>query len=793
MLKNYLVIGWRNLVRAAGFSVINILGLGAGLTIALFIGLWVYDELSFNKSFANHDRLAQLFHRISFGEQDLTIPDLPYPIGEALKSSYPELGDIAMGSGVSEHILAHDETILTETGIFIEPFFLKMFSIKMTEGTADALKEIHSIMLSETVARKIFGDQAMGKMLRFDNREQFMVTGVFEDFPGNSHFAGVEMLLPIEYFFASNKVQSDMRDSWEHYSFECFVLLNPSVSPIEASAKVEHLLFDNASDDGKAVKPKGFLFPMEKWHLYADFDDAFPAPSRIRFVWMFGLIGTFVLVLACINFMNLSTARSEMRSKEVGVRKVMGSLRHQLIRQFLIESLMVVIIGFLLALLITWGVLPAFNELSGKKITLPADRPIFYIVSISFIFITAFLAGSYPAFYLSSFSPVRVLKGTFKASRYARVPRKVMVVFQFTISLILIIGTAVVFLQIRHAKDRPVGFDREGIIQLTIRTKELADADYNTLRADLLSTGVVENMAKSDFPITGGASADASLTWEGKDPAFKPLIALNSCSHDFPATNGFQFVAGRDFSRDISSDSSAMIVNEMAAELLGTDVIGKKLRFGIGREFQIVGVIKDQVRSTPFSKQSPHIYFVRYSGLQFLTIRFNRGAALQEGVQKVEDVIRKHDPGAPFEYKFQDEDYARLFHDDERLGKLAAVFSSLAIFISCIGMFGLAAFAASQRIKEIGIRKVLGASAFGLWRMLSVDFLMLTAIAIAISFPSAYYLASQWLQQYDYRVEMSWPMFALTGILALIITLVTVSYQALRAAWTNPANTLRRD
>jgi ABC-type antimicrobial peptide transport system permease subunit len=630
-------------------------------------------------------------------------------------------------------------------------------------------------------------------MLRFDNQEQFVVTGVFEDFPANCHFAGVEMLLPMEYFFASSKEQSDMRDSWEHFSFECFVLLNPGLSPEQASAKVEHHLFDNASNDGKAVKPKGFLFPMEKWHLYADFDDAFAAPSRIRFVWMFGLIGTFVLVLACINFMNLSTARSEMRAKEVGVRKVMGSLRNQLVGQFLVESLLVVIIGFVLALVIAWSVLPAFNELSGKKITLPADRPIFYVVSISFIIITAFLSGSYPALYLSSFSPVKVLKGAFKAGRHARVPRKAMVVFQFTISLILIIGTAVVFLQLRHAKDRPVGFDREGIIQLTIRTKELAHADYNTLRADLLSSGVVENMANSDFPITGAASADASLTWEGKDPAFRPLIALNSCSHDFPATNGFQFVAGRDFSRELSSDSSAMIINEMAADLLGTDVIGKKLRFGSGREFQIVGVIKDQVRSTPFSKQSPHIYFVKYSGLQFLTVRFNRNAPLVESVKKVEGVIRKHDPNAPFEYKFQDEDYARLFHDEEQIGKLAAVFSSLAIFISCIGMFGLAAFAASQRTKEIAIRKVLGASVFSVWRMLSGEFLLLAIIAIAVSFPLAYYLANQWLQQYDYRVEVSWVMFALTALLALVITLLTVSYQALRAAWTNPANTLRSD
>jgi hypothetical protein len=369
-----------------------------------------------------------------------------------------------------------------------------------------------------------------------------------------------------------------------------------------------------------------------------------------------------------------------------------------------------------------------------------------------------------------------------------------MVVFQFTISILLIIGTIVVFLEINYAKDRPVGFDREGTIHMAIRTQDLANTDYNILRSELISTGVVDNMAKSDFPITGAMAGDASVTWEGKDPDLQPLIAMNRCSHDFPATNGFEFVAGRDFSRDISSDSAAVVVNEMAAGLMGgTQAIGMKIKFGAGKEREIIGIIKDQIRWTPFSKQSPHLYYISYAGMGSLTIRLNKNAPTSEALKRVEAVIRDHDPNSPFEYEFVDEDYAQQFHDEERVGKLAAVFSMLAVTISCIGILGLAAFAASRRIKEIGIRKILGASVFRLWSMLSLEFVWLVLLAMAIGFPLAYYLTDQWLAQYEYRVEITWRVFAIAGALALSITLLAVSYQALRAASMNPVHSLRSE
>jgi predicted permease len=794
VFKNYLIIGWRNLARSPGFSLINILGLTAGMSVAVLIGLWVHDELSFNKSFPNQERIAQVFHSITLGEEVMATSGVGYPYGAALKSSYAEFEEVCMSSGEGDHILAYDDVKMVEKGLFIDPSFLKIFSVNMLEGSREPLKEVHSIALSRSLSRKLFGDQAVGRMLKFDNQGQLMVTGVFEDFPSNSHFAAVKMLVPMEYLFANNPNQWKSRDNWDTYMFDCFALLNPGMSHTLVSDKLESLLFEKSSNDSKAMKPKGFLFPMGQWHLHVNFNDGSNSPPRIRLVWMFGIIGAFVLTLACINFMNLNTARSDKRSKEVGVRKVIGSVRQQLIGQFLGESLMVVTISSLMAFMITWMALPVFNQLTAKEIEFPWSESMFYVYSFSFVLVTALLAGSYPALYLSSFNPVHVLKGSFKAGKHATLPRKVMVVFQFTISILLIIGTLVVFLEIQHAKNRPVGFDRAGIIQMQVHTKELADTDYNNLRSELISSGAVENMAKSDFPITDGMAGDGSITWEGKDPDLHPLIAMNRCSHDFPATNGFRFVAGRDFSRDLSSDSSAVIINEMAAELIGKGkALGTKLRLVSGKERTVIGVIKDQIRWTPFSKQSPHLYYIGYEGMGHLTIRLNPSMPVADALKKVQEVIYRRDPNSPFEYKFQDEDYARLFQNEERMGKLAAVFAGLAIAISCIGIFGLAAFAASQRIKEIGIRKVLGASVFKLWSMLSLEFIRLVLLAIVIAFPIAYYLTGQWLSQYEYRVDVPWSIFALTGLLALVISLLTVSYQALRAAWMNPVNCLRRD
>ncbi len=793
MIKNYFKIGWRNLLRNKGYSFINISGLAMGMAVAMLISLWVFDELSFNQSFPNYRRIAKVYHHLTFGDNILTLDDVPQPFGNELKNNYADFEEVTL-TEQEDHIIGYEEKTFSKTVLFVEPQFATMFSLHILQGSSVSLKDVHSIMICKSLARDILGDNAMGKMLKFDDLDNLMVTGVFEDFPSNSQFAEVKMLLPMNYYFTTSESARKKMNNWEVYYFQCYVLLHEKATFLQAETKIKNVLFQKVSGDGKAIKPVGILIPMEKWHLYSEFKDGKNISGKIQFVWMFGIIGVFVLLLACINFMNLSTARSENRSKEVGIRKVMGSARNQLVSQFLSESTLVVIIAFFMATAIGVLCLPWFNDLANKKMTIPWSNSYFLLLSAAFVIITSVLAGSYPALYLSSFNPVKVLKGTFKAERFAGIPRKIMVVFQFTISTTLIIGTIVVFKQIQHAKERPVGFDRAGIIHIEIRTQDLERANYNSLRYELLSTGVVDNMAKSDFPITGGASADASLTWEGKDPAFRPLVAMNSCSHDFPKTNGFQFVEGRDFSRDYGTDSSALIVNEMAARLFSDkSAIGKKLKFGSGKEREIIGVIKDQVRWTPFSKQSPHLYYINYNGMGYLTIRMKPEARVRYALDKIETVLKKVDSGAPFDYKFQDDDYARQFKDEERIGKLAGVFAALAIFISCLGIFGLASFAASQRTKEIGIRKVLGASIFTVWKMLSRDFVWLVIASFLLAAPLTYYFSNQWLQQYDYRTTISWWVFAVTGMGALVITLLTVSYQSIAAAMANPVDSLRSE
>jgi putative ABC transport system permease protein len=794
MYRSYFKIGWRNLLRNKSYSAINIGGLAIGMAVAMLIGLWVFDELNFNKSFKNYDRIAKVYHHLTFGEQTMTLDNVPHALGSKLKSDFAEFDNVVRVSGQAEHIVSYQENKISKTGIFVEPQFLEMFSLPILQGSAHPLKEIHSILLCKTLADALVGENAIGKVIKFDNADELVITGVFNDFPDNSQFKEIKMLLPMDYYFAMSESNREQLDSWESYDFECFVLLNEKASPVQAESKMKNVLIQNASNDGKSLKPEGILFPIEKWHLYSEFRDGKNVGGKIKFVWMFAIIGVFVLLLACINFMNLSTARSEKRSKEVGIRKVMGSIRNQLVNQFLSESLLVVVIAFSLAIAIVILCLPLFNNLASKQMSIPLGNPYFLFASLAFVLVTSMLAGSYPALYLSSFNPVKVLKGTFKASRFATLPRKMMVVFQFTISTALIIGTMVVFQQIQHGKDRPVGFDRQGIIHVGVRTQDLAKANYNSLRYELMSTGAVDNMAKSDYPTTGGMSAEASLTWERKDPAFRPMVALNSCSHDFPKTNGFQFVEGRDFSRELATDSSAVIVNELFAKLISDkSAIGKKINFGYGKEREIIGVIKDQVRWTPFVKQSPHIYYLKYAEMGYLTIRLSPTIETRSALDKIESVLKKYDPGAPFDYKFLDDDFARLFNDEERIGKLVSVFAALAIFISCLGIFGLASFTANQRTKEIGIRKVLGATIFSIWKMLSRDFASLVIASVFLAAPLAYYFANQWLKQYDYRIEISWWLFAVTGIGALVITLLTVSYQSVKAALMNPVNSLKSE
>ncbi len=794
MFKSYFKIASRVLLRDKTITSINLSGLAIGVAVAILLGVWVVDELNYNRSFQSFDRIGLVYHDLQFGGDHIAHDGVPAQYGKELKADISEFETVASTLWPENFDLYFENNAISKTGLFVEPEFIDLFSVKLYGGTIQNFHDIHSVLLSKSLATDLIGNDPVGKLVKVNKKYYAKVGGLFEDFPHNSEFGNVKMLFPLSYYFSMNEENKMQENNWEDYHFQCFVKINEQTTFEQAESKMKDLLYKRASGDGKALNPKGHLFPMQKWHLFAKLADGKMSAGTISLVWMMGAIGLFVLLLACINFTNLTTARSEKRAKEVGIRKVMGSVRSQLIKQFLFESLFLVSLAFAIALGLSYAGLPFLNELAGKNLTIPFLDPYFLIISITTILITSFLAGIYPSFYLSSFNPINVLKGNFRRIRFAFNPRKIMVVFQFTISVLLIIGTVVVSLQIQHAKNRPTGFDREGIIHLSIYDLGFSKLKYNSLRQDLIATGFVKDMAVSDFPITGGMNANAALTWEGKDPSFKPLIALNQCSHDFPKTNGFQFVEGRDFSREHSTDSTGIIINEMGAKLISDkNIIGKKITFGYGVEREVIGVIKDQIRWTPYVNQSPHIYYLGYDNARFLTIRLATGAPTQNALQNIEQVVKKYDPEGTFNYKFQDEDYARMFKNEERIGQMAGVFSILSIFISCIGMFGLASFAAGQRTKEIGIRKVLGATVYNLWKMLSQEFITLVIVSCLISMPIAYYCMNEWLLGYEYRTEISWWVFVVSGMGTLLITLITVSYQSIKAAASNPVNSLRSE
>ncbi|WP_310589164.1 FtsX-like permease family protein [Dyadobacter sp. Leaf189] len=537
---------------------------------------------------------------------------------------------------------------------------------------------------------------------------------------------------------------------------------------------------------------------MSRWHLYSEWENGRNAGGRIQFVWLFGIIGVFVLLLACINFMNLSTARSEKRAKEVGIRKAIGSVRLQLVGQFFSESFLVVGLAFFLSLVLAWLALPTFNEIADKQMQMPWRDPLFLVSGLFFALFTGIIAGSYPAFYLSSFQPIKALKGKWTPlGLRATLPRKILVVLQFTVSITLIIGTVIVYKQVLHAKSRPIGYNRQGLVTMLVNTPDI-HMHFDAVLDDLVKTGSVTAMAESAGPPTEVFSANVGFNWKGKDPGLQSEFATIGISHDFGKTVGWDFIAGRDFTKTLASDSAGFVVNEAAVKFMGLakqdldDAIGETVTWD-GRSFKIIGVIRDMIMESPYDPVKKSIFFIPPRGGRFITARLNPGTNSSSALKNIEAVFKKHAPDSPFSYQFVDQEYALKFAAEERISKLAAVFTILAIFISCLGLFGMASFMAEQRTKEIGIRKVLGASVTNLWRLLSVDFVMLVAVSCLLAIPIAWYTMDQWLEKYTYHTRISWWIFAAAGIGTLVIALVTVSYQAIRAALLDPVKSLRGD
>ncbi|GAB3524087.1 ADOP family protein [Emticicia fontis] len=806
MLFNYFKIAFRNLAKNKVYSFINIGGLAVGMSVAILIGLWIYDELSYNKSHKNYESIAQIRNISTDPNTGITRsgPALQFPLGTALKNNYKHyFKHVLQAFWVGDYTLSSVNDKYPKRGEFIDGDVIDMLSLKMIKGSAASLNDPHSIILSRSTAEGIFGkEDPINKNLKIDNRMDVVVSGVYEDLPKNNRFSEIQFFSPWALWVSSNDWVKANENEWNNSSFNVYVQLHPNVSVEQANAGLKGFYDKNApkeiANDWRKYSPGIFLYPMKQWHLYSEFKDGKIVGGRITFVWLFGIVGIFVLLLACINFMNLSTARSEKRAKEVGIRKAIGSVRVQLIQQFLSESFLVVLFAFVLAIGFVLTALPWFNNLADKDMSVPFKNPVFWAISIGFIVFTSALAGMYPAFYLSSFQPVKVLKGTFKLGRFASLPRKVLVVVQFTVSVVLIVGTIVVYQQIQHARNRPVGYNREGLIKVSLN-----DPNYkgkqDVIKSQLIGTGMVENMALSSSPLTEIWSNAGGYNWKGKNPELASDFAVINVTHDFGKLIDWKIKEGRDFSRTFATDSNAIVINETAAKYLGLkNPVGEFVTNqdeGASKSWQIIGVVKDLVMQSPYEPVKRSFYFLdpKYVDVNQMIIKMKPNVSASEALPKIEAVFKEIVPSALFDYKFVDQEYGNKFNQEERIGKLASFFALLAIFISCLGLFGLASFVAEQRTKEIGIRKVLGASVTSLWQMLSKDFVMLVIISCLLAAPIANYFMSQWLTKYDYHTEISWWVFVVTGFGALGITLLTVSYQAIKAALMNPIKSLKTE
>jgi predicted permease len=787
MLINFIKVAWRNIVRGRGFTLINITGLTVGMASAMLILLWVQDELSYDRWYANTDRLYQCWDRGRDNQGVTCLNITPQVLGPALKQEYPEV-EQATRVGWDETLLfSVGDKKVNIRGTMTDPYFLTMFGFPFVAGDRNtALNNPNSVVLTQKAATVLFGSSdVVGKVVRLDNKYDMTVTAVMKDLPGNTQF-DFEFILPWTYLRWTNQTDS----SWGHVSTHNYVLLKPHTDLVSLNKRLDDIYARHSADTARHA----FLYPLSQLHLYPKFENGVPVGSKMESVRVFILIAVLILLIACINFMNMSTARSEKRAREVGIRKVSGALRGSLIAQFLGESILLAAMAGALALVVVELCLPAFNEITGKQMSIAFGNAYLWVFYAGFIVITGVVAGSYPAFFLSAFRPVSVLKGQFKKAHALITPRKALVVVQFSFAVVLIICTIIIQQQLRYVQDRETGFDRHNLIY-TLLSGDM-NQHYDMIKGDLLNKGIAEAVTKSSGPLSNTWSFGGA-DWPGKDPNDKTGFNYFNCDGDIVRAAGLHLIAGRDIDvRHYPTDSSAVILNEAAVRVMGfKNPIGQIINRGTwGVDWHVIGVVKDFILESPYDQIKPIcIQGPKANWFNMIHIKFNGAHTTAESLAATEKVFRQYNPQYPFEYQFIDQEYAKKFSDEQKTETLTAFFAGLTIFISCLGLFGLAAYMAENRIKEIGVRKVLGASVVSITTLLSRDFLKLVVIAIVVASPIAWWSMNKWLAGYSYRVPIYWWIFAAAGASAVAIALLTVSFQAVRAAMANPVKSLRSE
>ena len=790
MIKNFFKIAFRNLQRNKGFSFINIAGLAIGMASAVLILLWIQNELSHDKFHEKIDRIYVANNRDKFNGELWAWNNTPKILGPAIKEQYPSDVEDVVRKNFAIFLMTVGDKHFTIRGNFVDSGFLNVFTFPLLEGRKDnALSGSYNIVITKKLANKLFGDEeAIGKTIRIDSVDNFTVTGVLNDLPNNTSF-DFEYLLPWSYM---KRIKQD-DDSWGNNSIQTYILLKPGIAQKSFDEKVKNITISHTSSSKSPSTTQVFTQPFADQWLYSKAENGKYVGGRIEQVKLFGIIAIFILLIACINFMNLSTARSEKRAKEVGIRKVVGAQKGSLIFQFIAESILLSFLAALLAIFIVQLSLGGYNTLVGKELYINYGDISFWLAAIAFILFTGLLAGSYPAFFLSSFQPVKVLKGTLQSGKALVTPRKILVVMQFTFAIALIICTMIIVQQIRYAQARELGYKKDKLMYTFLQGDN--EKHYQLIKNDLLNSGAVLAVTKSMSPITQRYSDGWGYTWPGSKPGDeKQDFVKFSSDADFVKTMGVELLAGRDIDiKSFPTDSTAMLLNEAAVKVMGLkNPVGTTIKDD-EQQHHVVGIIKDFIFESPYQKIQP--LMVEGPGAWFNVIHYKLNPAIstEKTVATVRSIFNKYNPDYGFDYHFVDEEYAQKFEQEKRSGTLAALFAGLTIFISCLGLFGLASYMAQNRLKEIGVRKVLGASVASITTLLSKDFLMLVMIAFLIASPIAWYAMISWLKTYSYRINVEWWVFAGTALITIIITLATISFQAIKAAVSNPVKSLRTE
>jgi putative ABC transport system permease protein len=789
MFKNYLKSYLRNLWKNRTYTFLNIAGLAVGITCSTLIFLWIEDEFNWDHQFAKKHYLYQVEDNQTYDGTTYTFSATPGPLAPGMKADIPGIAATSHLTWTNKTLFSLNDKPLYEEGNFCDASFLSMFNLNFTEGNpATALGDIHSLVISRSMATAFFGAaDPLGKTLRMNNADQYTITGVFDDLPQNTSFR-FHWLGNYQAFYKDNQ----WLQQWGTNGIMTFVELKPSADPVA----INKLLTNYVQTKSPGAAMKGFIFPMSDWRLYSSFKNGKQDPSngRIQYVRIFTIIAWIILLIACINFMNLATASSERRAREVGVRKVLGAGKGKLVGQFIGESLLMAFLAVIVSIGLTVLALPAFNSLVEKQLSLGLLNPVHLAGLLAIGFLCGLLAGSYPSFYLSSFNPVSVLKGLkLKTAGGAVYIRRGLVILQFATSIVFIITTIIIYQQLQYVQHREMGYQKQGLFYMQVQGK--MNEHFAAIRNDLIQTGFVSDATLSSNPVLQLGSNTGDFDWAGKDPNKQVLITVENASPQYISTMGMQLAAGRDFHEIAAQDSNSVIINETLAHIINKgSAVGSLITRNEGKDkYRVIGVIKDFVYNDMYQSAAPLMLFCDPNNTFVMSVRLKTNANVPKALAATGQVLKSDNPGYPFEYKFVDEEFENQFKTETLTGQLSGLFAALAIFISCLGLFGLAGYAAERRTKEIGVRKVLGASVLKLTSLLSRDFLMLVLISCVIAFPTAGLISHNWLKSYAYRTDISWVVFIMAGAGALLIALMTVSFITIRASLANPIKSLRTE